>query len=303
MEHPDAGEIYIDGQCVAAPGQNLWVPPEKRNIGMVFQSSTKCFAFRVPTSYATVLRDAGFDVLSIANNHAGDFGETGRRLTMAALDRAGIYHSGPVGDIASWETHGLRVALIAFATGGGVYRIHHLETAQRLIAEVDRQHDLVLVSFHGGAEGISAARIPHGVEYAFGENRGDVRAFSRAVIDAGADLVLGHGPHVLRGMELYRERLIAYSLGNFSTWRTFNLRGPLGISVVLGVELATNGVLLRATLHPIAIEQPGRPATDPAGRAITLINTLSKQDFGTSIFDHKGRYERGASASAFNPHR
>lgn len=99
-------------------------------------------------------------------------------------------------------------------------------------------------------------------------------------------------------MELYRERLIAYSLGNFSTWRTFNLRGPLGISVILEVQLATNGVLLNATLHPIVIEQPGRPAPDPLVRAITLINTLSKQDFGTSIFNRHGRYERGVMASA-----
>lgn len=114
-------------------------------------TSTKCFAFRVPTAYSAVLRDAGFDVLSLANNHTGDFGEAGRRDTMAALDRVGIYHSGPVGDIATWEIRGLRVALIAFATGGGVYRLHHLETAQRLIADVDRQHDLVFVSFHGGA--------------------------------------------------------------------------------------------------------------------------------------------------------
>lgn len=254
--------------------------------------STKCFAFRVPTSFAKALKDAGFDVLSIANNHAGDFGEAGRKTTMEALDAVGIHHSGPIGDLASWEANGLRIGLVAFSTGGGVYRVQEIDTAQRVVADLARKHDIVIVSFHGGAEGASAAHVPQGTEMFLGENRGDLRTFSRAVIDAGADLVLGHGPHLLRGMEIYQGRLIAYSLGNFSTWETFSLRGPLGVTGILDVELAPNGVLLKAKLHPGVIKKPGRPQPDPSGQAIKAVRKLSKEDFGDALFDKDGVWVR-----------
>lgn len=255
-------------------------------------ASTKCFAFRVPKAFSLGLRASGFNVLSIANNHAGDFGPEGRAQTMAALDAAGIQHSGPIGDIATLNVNDLSIALVAFSTGGGVYSVQDIATAQRVVAELAARHDILAVSFHAGAEGVSAAHVPGQVEHFFGENRGDVRAFARAVVDAGADLVLGHGPHLLRGMELYRGRLVAYSLGNFSTWETFNLSGPLGISVVLDVTLASNGVLDSAKLHPVRIIKPGRPTPDPTHEAIRLVRELSLSDFGQALFDESGVWQR-----------
>lgn len=254
--------------------------------------STRCYAFRVPTRFAKTLKDVGFDVLSIANNHTGDFGEEGRTATMKALDAVGILHSGPVGDLASWQTNGLEVGLVAFSTGGGLYRVQDIDTAKRVVAELDRTHDLVIVSFHGGAEGTKAAHVPEGTEMFLGEDRGDLRAFTTGVIDSGADLVLGHGPHLLRGMRIYRGRLIAYSLGNFTSWETFNLSGPLGISGVLRVKLATNGVVLSASLLPVVIDKPGIPRTDDKGAAIGLVRKLSKADFGAEVLDASGSYAR-----------
>jgi hypothetical protein len=254
--------------------------------------STKCFAFRVPTAYAKTLAEVGFDVMSIANNHTGDFGPEGREATAAALDAAGVKHSGPIGDLASWETNGLRVGLVAFSTGGGVYRIQDLEMAAKVVADLDRRHDLVIVSFHGGAEGTSAAHVPNGPEAFYGEDRGDLRKFARTVIDAGADLVVGHGPHLLRGMELYKSRLIAYSLGNFCTWETFSLKAALGITGILKVKLAANGVLLEAALDPLVIGDPGIPRPDPKRQAIDLVRTLSKEDFGDPFLDAEGRWTR-----------
>jgi poly-gamma-glutamate capsule biosynthesis protein CapA/YwtB (metallophosphatase superfamily) len=254
--------------------------------------STKCFAFRVPTSFAGALREAGFDVMSIANNHAGDFGQEGRQTTIEALDTAGIAHSGPVGDLASLEVQGLRIGLVAFSTGGGVYRIQDIETARRVVADLDQDHDLVVVSFHGGAEGSAAARVPKRPEVFYGESRGDVHAFAHAVVDAGADLVVGHGPHRLRAMEIYRGRLIAYSLGNFSTWKTFSLRGPLGVSGVLRVTLAPNGVVTEAELVPTRIVDPGRPRLDGSGEAIEIVRDLSRKDFGDPLLDGKGQWKR-----------
>lgn len=255
-----------------------------------------CYAFRAPTSYANTLRDVGFDVLSVNNNHAGDFGEAGRQGTTAALNRRGLLHSGPSSGLASWETHGVRVALLAFATGSGPFRVQDIATARSLVLAADRRHDLVIVSFHAGAEGTGATHIPKTTERAYGENRGDVFAFSRAMVDAGADLILGHGPHVLRGMEIYRERLIAYSLGNFSAWHGFNLRGPLGLSVVLNVTLAINGVVTAAEIHPVFLEEPGVPTPDPAARGIDIVRRLSRDDLGDPLFDAQGRYRRGAGS-------
>lgn len=254
--------------------------------------STKCFAFRVPTRYAKAVRDAGFDIMSIANNHTGDFGAEGRKTTMAALDAVGIAHSGPIGDLVSIERNGLRIGMVAFSTGGGVYRVQDVETAQRVVASLQQKHDLVIVSFHGGAEGTGATRVPKGPEIFYGESRGHLRKFTHAVIDAGADVVIGHGPHVFRGMELYKNRLIAYSLGNFSTWETFSLRGALGVTGVLSIELASNGVLLGASLAAAKISKPGRPRPDPSGRVIKAVRRLSKADFGSPFLDKDGHYRR-----------
>jgi Bacterial capsule synthesis protein PGA_cap len=252
------------------------------------KKSTKCYAFRVPTSFAEALRLAGFDVLSIANNHAGDFGPEGRKSTMAALDAASIRHSGPLGDIASWDVGGRRVALVGFSFGSDVYRIQDLVLARKLVADLKKRHDLVFVSFHGGAEGVGAARVPQGVETFLGENRGDVRAFSHTVVDAGADLVLGSSPHLLRALELYKGRLIAYSLGNFSTWDTFNLTGPLGISGILKVSLAPNGVATRVELVPALLAKPGRPVLDASRQGVSLVRSLSTLDFGAPLLDESG---------------
>ncbi len=258
------------------------------------RGSRNCYAFRAPTAYARTLERFGFDLLSINNNHASDFGDHGRRATVAALNRAGLEHAGPESGIASWETHGLRIALIAFSTGEGPYRVQEIDRARELVAAADRAHDLVFVSFHGGAEGAGATHVPKTMERAFGEDRGDVYAFAHATVDAGADLVLGHGPHVVRGMEIYRGRLIAYSLGNFSAWHGFNLHGPLGLSLILNVTLAINGVVTAAEINPVVLEDPGVPTPDLQGRAVDIVRRLSQEDLGTSILDASGRFRRAS---------
>lgn len=263
--------------------------------------STRCYAFRVPTRFARMLRDAGFGVMSIANNHTGDFGPAGRKATRAALDAAGILHSGPVGDIASWEVKGRKVALIAFSFGADVYRIQEIDLGRRVVAQLAQGHDLVIVSFHAGAEGKVASHVPKGTERFLGENRGDSRAFAHAMVDAGADLLLGHGPHLLRGMELYRGRLIAYSLGNFSSWEVFGLSHPNNITAVLHVTLAPNGVATAARVTPVVLEKPGRPRPDPERRAVDILRTLSREDFGHPLLDTEGRWVRSPPAAAGGP--
>ncbi len=251
-------------------GSSTKCPPGKAN----------CYAFRVPTRYGRHLKDAGFDVLSLANNHALDFGVEGRLSSMRVLDGLGIAHSGAVGDIAQLLVKGRRLALIAFSNYDSSYNLNKIEAARAVVAGLAAKNDLIIVSFHGGAEGASRQHVPYGTEIFFGENRGDLRRFSREMIDAGADLVIGHGPHVVRGMEVYKNRLIAYSLGNFATYGRFSLSGPNGLSLILTVRLGLDGSFLGGKIQAAKQERPGGPKLDPPGEVIEVIRQLSLADFG-----------------------
>ena len=238
-----------------------------------------CFVFRSPTRYATWLRDAGFDVMSLANNHAQDFGDPGRASSMQALDAVGIKHSGRDGDIAEWTTRGRRFALVAFAPNVGSHQLNDLIRAQEIVSGLAAKHDIVIVSFHGGAEGDGAQKLPFARELYAGEDRGDVVEFAHTVIDAGADLVLGSGPHVMRAIELYRDRLIAYSLGNFATYYGISVNGIRGTSGVLTTRMADDGRFMEARFDPTVQIRPGGPQPDPQKRALLQLRDLTKEAF------------------------
>jgi poly-gamma-glutamate capsule biosynthesis protein CapA/YwtB (metallophosphatase superfamily) len=176
--------------------------------------STSCYAFRTPTRYAPALVDAGFDLASLANNHAWDLGPPGQYATMATLDRIGIAHSGPFGDVGRIERGGKVVALVAAHSGECCLNVNELDEIRRAIGEADTWADLVVFSYHGGAEGAGARHVPKTTEIAWGERRGDVHALAHAAIDAGADLVVGHGPHASRhgGVPGEADRLLARQL-------------------------------------------------------------------------------------------
>ena len=245
----------------------------------------RCFAFKTPTRYGNHLKAAGFDVLSLANNHAFDFGEHGRTSTRRVLDELGIKHAGSdksKHSTAYLDVKGQKVAFIGFAHNAIVPNVNDLTTARQLVAAAAKKADIVVVSFHGGAEGAAAERVPKKLEIFAGEKRGNLPLFARTVIDAGADLVLGHGPHVLRGIEIYKGRLIAYSMGNFATYGMFSLKGPTALTAIFEISLADDGKFLGGKIH--AAKQVGRgiPVLDPDGEAIKKLRYLSKADFGAA---------------------
>jgi poly-gamma-glutamate capsule biosynthesis protein CapA/YwtB (metallophosphatase superfamily) len=248
-------------------------------------SSTRCFAFRVPTRYGKYLKDAGFDVMSLANNHAGDFGNSGRESTRRTLDALGIKHAGsdrgPF-STAVVEVKGRKVAFIGFGHNKIVPNVNDLDAARRLVTAAAKRADLVVVSFHGGAEGTNAQHVPSRTEVFVGEARGNLPAFARTVIDAGADLVLGHGPHVMRGMEIYNDRLIVYSLGNFCTYGWFQLSGETALTEIVETRLAPDGRFLSGKIHAARQEGRGIPVLDPTGESIRVVRSLSLADFGTN---------------------
>ncbi|MGH8165697.1 MAG: CapA family protein, partial [Woeseiaceae bacterium] len=247
----------------------------------VCDNPAACFLFRSPSRYAVHFVNAGFDVLSLANNHSRDFGEAGRSATMQTLDEAGIAHSGRAGDFATLIVDGVRVAMLAFAVTQKSNLMHDYDAAAEIVLEHAAKHDIVIVSFHGGAEGSDVTRVPFAEEEYFGEPRGDVVYFARKMVDAGADLVLGHGPHVVRAMERYNDRLIAYSLGNFATYYGISVDGLNGIAPILQATLDAEGRFIAGQIYSTVQVRPGGPVLDGERRALHLIRDLSRQDFVT----------------------
>jgi poly-gamma-glutamate capsule biosynthesis protein CapA/YwtB (metallophosphatase superfamily) len=247
-----------------------------------------CFLFRSPARYATYFKLAGFDVLSLANNHARDFGEEGRSSSMAALDAAGIHHSGREGTVASFIANGRRIAMVAFAPNVGSNSLNDPQIGLPLVADLASKHDIVIVSFHGGAEGTGAELLPFAREIFAGEDRGNVVEFARSMIDAGADIVLGHGPHVVRPLEIYKDRLIAYSLGNFATYYGISVEGIRGIAPILLATLDDEGKFVSGRIEPTIQIRPAGPAPDPAKGVIKQLQTLTTTAFpngGLTIAD------------------
>lgn len=245
--------------------------------------STRCFAFRVPTRYGKLLKDAGFDVLSLANNHAADFGDYGRESTRKVLDTLGIKHAGSDRTLqfamTVVESKGKRIAFIGFAHNNLVPNVNDLAFAKQLVEQANKKADLVVVSFHGGAEGTDAQHVPNQTEIFGSEKRGNLPLFARTVIDAGADLVLGHGPHVLRGMEIYKDRLIAYSMGNFATYGMFTLRAETSLTAIFEIKMAADGKFLSGKLYAGKQFGKGGPVLDKSGEAIRKVRELSVADF------------------------
>ena len=240
-----------------------------------------CFAFRSPPSYAGHLKEAGFDLVNLANNHAKDFGVAGFRNTRAALDAAGVKYTGAEDEITVVAVKGIKVAVVGFAPYAGVNNLNDLAHPRQLIQQAKAQADLVVVQVHTGAEGAAQQHVKPGVEIYFGENRGDPIAFSHAMVDAGADLVIGHSPHVLRAMEFYRGKLVAYSLGNFAGGgRTFNSQGALKYGGILRVTLTADGTYVSGAFRSTTLNSVGLPtrdATNERGRA--LVAELTADDF------------------------
>ena len=244
------------------------------------KKSTDCFAFRTPPDYAEALAGAGFTVLNLANNHSYDYGQTGMDDTVAALASAKLAHTGLVGDAPRVRKRPVRVIVLGFGFYPTGESLLDIPKARQTVRKAARWADVVVVTFHGGAEGKEESHVPRGMETFLGEERGNLRTFSHAVVDAGADLVVGHGPHVLRGMEWYRDRLIAYSLGNFAGNRTFRTNGPGGVSGILQVTLRGNGAWVEGRLAPTALMGDGVAVSDPAEAAHGVVRRLSRQDFG-----------------------
>ena len=240
------------------------------------------YSFRVPTRYGKLIAAAGFDFMSMANNPAFDFGLDGVKSTEATLHSNGIAYSGIGGrkESAIVERNGIRYGFCAF--GHNSYTLKHAdqENVKRIIGNLREKADIVIVSFHGGAEGTAHKHLPQGKEMFLGENRGDLRNFAHFCIDNGADVVYGHGPHVVRAVELYKNHFIAYSLGNFCTPYGVNISGISGYAPVLQLTVnAADGTFVGGKINSF-IQQRGKgPRRDPLNLVAKEIRSLTNADF------------------------
>ena len=242
---------------------------------------SKCYSFKSPTYLAQYLNSAGFDVMSIANNHIGDFGKIGIENTKRTLDQNGIAYAGVFSKrTTTFTKNGIKYGFVAFAPNKDCIKIHNITQAKQMVAKLNETCDIVIVSFHGGAEGSKHTHITRKTETFYGENRGNVYKFAHAVIDAGADVVLGHGPHVSRAMEVYKNRFITYSMGNFCTYERFNLRGIKGYAPIVKLELDKNtGQFLSGKIISAKQIDGVYPFLDNTNAAFKEIKKLTLADF------------------------
>lgn len=239
-----------------------------------------CYLFRSPEYLAENFRDCGFDLLSLANNHANDFGEEGRVNTQRVIDSLGIAHAGSIDQpYVIMRIGHLKVGFCAFAPNRGTMSIHQTEKIKGILLHLDSLSDLVIASFHAGAEGVKNQHITKKREYYYGEDRGNVYELAHLLIDHGADVILGHGPHVPRALEVYKNRLIAYSLGNFLTYGRFNLRGAAGEAPLLELKTNAKGEFIDGQIHAFRQSYSLGVRNDPKLSAIKTIQRLSLEDF------------------------
>lgn len=258
-------------------------------------NSRFCYVFRSPPFHADYLRRVGFTLMSHANNHARDFGESGRTATVDNLRRTGIVVAG--GDRDGMRIgvqtldDGRTVALVSFGHNPGLLSVRNYARVTQMVQAADARADIVMVSCHIGAEGARYDRVTRETEMYLNENRGNPFRFARTAVDAGADIVFCHGPHIPRAVEVYQGRFIAYSLGNFWTYGRFNLRGHNGLAPIARLEVDAEGALVSADIVSARQDRPGGPYLDRSNAAAQRTAELTVRDFPESgvRIDSSGR--------------
>ncbi len=237
------------------------------------------FAFRSPPEYASLFSQVGFDVMSVANNHAMDFGRKGFSDTVNNLNAAGVKTVGAKNQILYTKVKNIPVAWIGFCFYEYCNTVQDIQKAKALVNQARQKAKIVIISMHVGAEGSDALHVRNATEYFYGENRGNSILFARSMVDAGADLILGHGPHVPRAMEVYKGKLIAYSLGNFLGYKTFSTTAEKGDSLILEAKINQDGDFVSGKIDSIQLDKTGIPQVDKYGQTIDLIRSLTKRSF------------------------
>lgn len=255
---------------------------------------SKCYSFKSPQYFGEYFQRAGFDVVSIANNHIGDFGQLGIKNTINTLNNLGIKNAGVLSKpTTTFEKDGVKYGFVAFAPNNDCLKLNEITKGIQIVKKLNKEVDIVIVSFHGGAEGTKHKNITRKTEFFYGENRGNVYSFAHKMIDAGADIILGHGPHVPRAVEVYKNKFIAYSMGNFATYKRFSMTGSKAYSPIFELKLKENGDFIKGKIHSAVQTKPRYPFMDPTEKAYKEIKKLTLMDFPENkiLFKEGGNIE------------
>jgi poly-gamma-glutamate capsule biosynthesis protein CapA/YwtB (metallophosphatase superfamily) len=240
---------------------------------------SKPYLFKMPESYGGILKDAGFDIISLGNNHSNDFSLKGRKQTINILDSLGIHHAGlKISPTKVFTKNGIKYGFCAFSPNSQTVSLLDIKGVKAIIEDLKHQVDIVIVSFHGGGEGVEFEHLSCTSERYKGERRGNVNTFAHAAVDAGADVILGHGPHVSRALEVYKKRLIAYSLGNFCTHTSVSVSGVCGLAALLKVRVNKNGHFLSGQIISYKQSHAKGLTPDPLNKAAARIKYLTETD-------------------------
>lgn len=235
-----------------------------------------CHAFRGDASFAQALKINGFDFVSLVNNHSYDYGDDGLQDTQAVLDSVGIPYISPLQQTAQIIIKGKRIGILGLSSTEPTRTITDYAFITKTVSSLKEQNDFVIVIFHGGSEGSDKTKVPGNIEYMGNENRGDVQKVAHTAIDAGADLVLGSGPHVLRKVELYKTTYIAYSLGNFVGGRRLRTEGILGSSGIFTTSLQESKKNISYTITSVRLSKEGVPNFDETNEGAQRVFELSQ---------------------------
>ncbi len=244
--------------------------------------NSMCHAFKGDSSFADTLKAAGFDFVSLVNNHSLDYGIPGLKDTEAELDRVGIAYIAPNKQTTSVTVNGIKIGIMGLSSTQPAQTITDYAYIAQTVQTLKKSNDIVIVIFHGGAEGATKTAVTGAEEYEGSEDRGNVQAVAYTAINAGADLVLGDGPHVLRKVQWYNNKPIAYSLGNFVGGDgRLATQGNLGLGGIFVTTFTDNrnadaGVTPTSTAFTsILLANDGTPSLDPTDASLKLLQSLS----------------------------
>jgi poly-gamma-glutamate capsule biosynthesis protein CapA/YwtB (metallophosphatase superfamily) len=232
-----------------------------------------CHAFRGEANFADALKNAGFDFISLVNNHSYDFGDEGLADTMAELDRVGIAYVTSEVPSKSIVVGNKNIGILGLSSTQPWKSITDIEFIKKEVMRLKSENDFVIVLFHGGAEGSDKSAVTGEEEWVGNENRGNVELVAHTAIDAGADLVLGSGPHVLRKIEKYKSGVIAYSLGNFVGANRLVSKGVLAYSGIFTATLKENSET-KYDFQSILLSPLGIPYIDTENISKTFLESL-----------------------------
>jgi hypothetical protein len=242
-----------------------------------------CYAFAGDPSFADTLKAAGFDFVSLINNHSLDYGNAGLKDTEAELNRVGLAYIAPDKPTTSITVNGVKIGIMGISSTPPASTITDYAYIANTVIQLKKENDIVIVIFHGGAEGDDQTAVTGAEEYQGSEDRGNVQAVAYTAINAGADLVLGDGPHVLRKVQWYHNKLIAYSLGNFvggngrlSTTDKLGLGGIFTASFIKDPATGIENVQKEYGFTSVLLDKDGTPSLDPTNTAQQLLNSLSQ---------------------------